>query len=95
MGKGDSEYANPEEGPNGELLWTVAGYLDWSGEYHDLEDTDFQELGDSIYSEMDLVTISWIDAEQGTTQYARLEGPWEDYEDLSDVVDTYFEDGTV
>lgn len=90
----DAEQINPETGPNGEELWTVAGYLDWDGEYHDLEDEDFMALGDSIYPEMDLVTISWIDADDGSTQYARLEGNWENYEELEDTVDTYFETGS-
>lgn len=73
----------------------VDGYLDlFTGEYHDWKDQDWTTKGDDWPSETDLVTISWVDAENGELQHARLEGPWEDVDDLTDVVETYFEEGT-
>lgn len=86
------ERIEPEVNDDGDPIWTVAGYLDFEGEYHDLQDTDPFSL--DFYPDADLVTISWIDANDGSEQYARLVGPFEDLEDLEDRVDTYFEEGT-
>lgn len=69
--------------------WALAGWTGFDGNYHEYHE------GDNLnYADMDLATISWTDAEDGSTQYARLVGPWDDYNDLEDVVETYFEQGT-
>jgi hypothetical protein len=85
---------NPERDGSGEPIWTVAGYMDWDGNYHDMQSVDWTEQGDDWFPETDLITIAWIDAEEGTAQYARLEGPFEDREDLEQNVETYFQEGT-
>lgn len=90
----DSEEINPETDDDGNPIWAVDGFLDFDGNYHDWKDIDWREEGSDWYIESDLVTISWIDAEDGSVQHARLEGPFDDLEDLEDRVDTYFEEGT-
>lgn len=87
----DDGLINPTYGDDGPE-WDIAGYTDWSGEYHQLdEDFDYADLD---FDDIDMVTIGWTDAENGNEQYANLVGPWDDLDELEDVVDTYFEEGT-
>lgn len=89
----DSEEINPTVGADGLYEWEIAGYSDlFSGEYSDFE--KHPSAGNDWYPDADLVTISWTDADSGEKQYARLEGPFEDYDDLYDAVESYFENGT-
>lgn len=85
---------NPETDADDNPIWAVDGYLDFDGNYHDWQNEDWREMGDDWYAEADLVTISWIDADDGSIQHARLEGNFYDMEELEDNVDTYFEEGS-
>lgn len=91
------ENINPSLGPNGEAEWGIANYIDFDGNTHEFYDNNvdaFAVMKDEDYSDIDLVTIWWVDADDGSVQFGRLEGPFEDYEDLDEVVDTYFETGS-
>ena len=79
---------NPTWGDDGPQ-WDIANYTYLS------EGVPHEYGGEDIsYSDLDLVVISWTDAEDGSTQYATLVGPWDDFDELEDVVEIYFERGT-
>lgn len=95
-GKSMSDEINPTTGPNGENLWGVANYIDFDGNTHEFfgNNIDAEQLPEGWLPDSDLVTIWWTDADGGGIQFATLEGPFEDWANLDDVVDTYFEEGT-
>lgn len=68
--------------------FSVAGYESFGGDWNDVEakgDTPFEESGYDL-SDLDRVTIHYTDS-QGNDFYLTVNGPWDDWDVLGDIID--------